>query len=168
MKREILLYLLDAKFNDPMVLVQTSAVERVANCSHLHTYPLTWDPPPDTLFMRATDLDMGVFGEDLPSGSLQSVGTRHSRPSLERTLEAEVANTIDALVKYSAGSVTPDEVAAALRTGMWSQEPTKQRGAILQAAGFARCLLEAIRVADPDERAVVWEYTGGVPTYKYP
>ncbi|MFT5356167.1 MAG: hypothetical protein ACI9KE_003390 [Polyangiales bacterium] len=168
MSREILLHLLDPKFNDPMVLVKTSTTQRAAESTYSRRYALNWDPPPDTMFMRATNLDFGVFGEELASGSLQSVEARHSRPSFEAALEADLASTIKALVDYSANTVTPDEVATALATGVWQRERTKQRGAILQAAGFARCLLEAVRLADLDERAVVWEYTGGAPSYKYP
>lgn len=168
MSREILLHLLDPKFADPMVLIRTSAVERAAGSTYSRRYTLNWDPPPDTLFMRATNLDFGVFGEDLASGSLQMIEPGHARPSLEAALEANTAKTIAALVKHSADAVTRDEVATALATGVWARERTKQRGAILQAAGFARSLLEAVRIAEPEGRAVVWEYTGGKPTYKYP
>ena len=168
MTREILLHVLDPKLAAPMALIRTSAVQRAAGSTYSRRYSLNWDPPPDTLFMRATNLDLGVFGEDLPSGSLQMIEPGHARPSLEAALEADVASTIAALVKHSAEAVTPHEVATALATGVWHRERTKPRGAILQAAGFARCLLEAFRAAEPEGRAVVWEYTGGTPSYKYP
>lgn len=168
MSREILLHLLHPKFADPMLLIRTSAAGRAAGSTYSRTYPLNWDPPPDTLFMRATNLDFGVFGEYLPSGGLQMIEPGHAQPSLEAALDANIARTVSALVEHSANTVTPEEVTTALATGTWAPEQTKQRGAMLQAAGFARCLLEAVRIAAPEGRAVVWEYTGGKPTYKYP
>lgn len=168
MNREILLHLLDPNFTDPMVLIQTSRAQRDSGSTYTRRYSLNWDPPPDTLFMRATNRDFGVFGEELAAGSLQMIEPGHARPSLEAALEFKVAETIQTLVAYSAKSVTADEVATALATGVWHPERTKPRGAILQSAGFARCLLQAVRVAEPEGRAVVWEYTGGTPTYEYP
>lgn len=168
MNREIWLHLLDAKFTDPMALIQTSRAQRDSGSTYSRRYALNWDPPPDTLFMRATNRDFGVFGEDLPSGSLQMIEPGHARPGLEAALESDRAKTVQTLVEYASQTVTADEVATALATGVWHPERTKQRGAILQAAGFARCLLEAVRFAEAEGRAVVWEYTGGIPTYKYP
>ena len=168
MSREIRLYVLDPKYNDPMALIRTSRRQWETGSTYSRSYPLNWDPPPDTLFMRATNVDLGVFGEELADGSLQMIDANHTQPCLERALEADIDETVAALVAFAADSVPPVEVSDALRTGTWTQFATKERGAILQAAGFARCLLMAIHAAAPAKRAVVWEYTGGRPTYKYP
>jgi hypothetical protein len=168
MTRQILLHVIDQQFTDPMRLIETTRAQRESGSTYTRTYPLAYDPPPDTLFMRAAAVDLGVFGEDLPDGSLQLIDARHARPAIERALEANVDRTIAALVAASGNTVTAAEVAEALASGTWSTTHDKRRGAILQAAGFARCLLDAIRLAEPDERAVVWEYTGGKPTYAYP
>jgi len=133
--------------------------------------PLRWDPPPDTLFMRATGLDLGVFGEDLPDGHLQMIDAAHTHDDLRRALDEDAGTTVDALHAHSrlAQSPTPPEaIAAALASGAWPDDADADRGAILQAAGFARQLLEAIAVALPDRLAVVWEFTGGRCRYAYP
>lgn len=165
--REILLNVLDSKFDDPRVLIETSREERAAASTYFRRYPLLWDPPPDTLFMRATKLDMGVFGEHVEGGELQMIESRHTSPGLEAALGRDAASTIAALVAISADAVNADEVSAAL-AGRWPDESTKRRGAVLQAAAFAHALLDAVRFSVPNAGAVVWEYTGRAPTYDYP
>lgn len=159
--RQILLHVLDGRYADPMALIATTAAQRAAQSTYARTFELCWDPPPDTLFMRATDLDLGVFGEDLPAGHLQMIDANHTRPILEPALERDAPATVAALVAHAGGAATAEEVAHALATGEWWAALGDRRGPILQAAGFARQLLAAVRVAVPDNRAVVWEFTGG-------
>jgi hypothetical protein len=165
--RRIVLHVLPSR--DPFDLVVTTASQRASESAYTREWPLRWDPPPDTLFMRATGRDLGVFGEPLPDGELQMIGGESTLPDLEEAL-ADPA-TVPALVALSRASSTPadpDTVARALQTGEWPDDPAPARGAILQAAGFARQLLLAARVAAPLGRDVVWQYTGGPCRYDYP
>ncbi|MBO6934757.1 MAG: hypothetical protein JJ863_07275 [Deltaproteobacteria bacterium] len=168
MTREILLHVLDSRFGDPMFLIETTQEERAKQSTYSRTYPLVWDPPPDTMFMRATKLDMGVFAEHMDGGEVHMIDARHTSPGLEAALGPQEDETIAALVALSNGAVSADEVQSALRTGEWPPQDTKARGAILQAAAFARRLLEAIRFGIANECAIVWQCTGRAPTYVYP
>ena len=73
-----------------------------------------------------------------------------------------------ALSRTSIDPATPEEVAAALRTGTFPDGMSPAKGAILQAAAFAHELLAAGRKAAPTGASVVWEFTGGRCSYRYP
>jgi periplasmic divalent cation tolerance protein len=151
-RREVVMHVLDARYCDPMVLVGTTAEQRESESTYSQRFELfSWEPLPDTVFMKATGLDLGVFCEDLPTGALEMVDARHTRPMLEPALAENLAATIAALAAEDPDA--REAITRALGSGRW----TDASGAVVQAAGFARRLLEAVRIAEPEGRAVVWE-----------
>jgi hypothetical protein len=161
--------------DDPMALIATTAAQRAERSIYSRTLPLLFDPPPDTMFMRGTGLDLAVFGEDLPDGHLQMIdGASLSGWVLEMlvtAVERDAKATTLALVALSCASKDPatsEEVATALGTGVFPGEVGQGKGAILQAAAFAHHLLAAGRHATPVGASVVWEFTGGRCSYDYP
>jgi hypothetical protein len=172
--RQILVDVLEvANDNDPMALIRTTREERAVESRWRRVLPLAWDPPPDTLFMRATGLDLGVFGEDLGDGHLQMIDAAFSHDSLRDALDGNALATVEALHAHSRRAPTataPEAIAAALASGEWpgAADVDAHQGAILQAAGFARQLLVACAIALPNRLAVVWEFIGGHCRYDYP
>lgn len=173
--RQIVLQVFPVEGNDPLALIATSADQRAARSTYSRAFPLAFDPPPDTLFMRATGLDLSVFGEDLPNGHLQMIDGASlagwTLQMLTNAVERDADATALVLATFSQKSNDParaSEVAEALRTGAFPIDATPGKGAILQAAAFAHQLLRAARHATPRGESVVWEYTGGHCSYHYP
>lgn len=135
------------------------------------THPLVAQPPPDTLFMRATGLDLSVFGEPTAEGELQMIDgkslAKHAFPELERHVNRFPDSTVRALAALAAQhGQRCDERALreALEAGAWPTTPD----ALVQAAAFAKVLHQAACAALPNGHAVVWLYRGGPLRYRYP
>ena len=163
--REILLHVLGREYCDPMRMLTTTQKSREALSTYTRRFALVADPPPDTLFMRATGIDLGVFGEDLPDGHLQMMDARHASATLEEALTTEAVTTVDDLVAAAGNPAWRPAIELALSSGSWSEDPDPRRAAILQASGFAHQLLLATRTAP--QGAIIWEYTGGLCSYEY-
>lgn len=136
------------------------------------SFPLVANPPPDTLLMRATGLDLSVFGEPLGDGALQMIGydavsEYGHHETLARMLGEGRADTVDTLVGFARRHAVPCDAAAieeALQTGRWPTRPD----AMLQVAAFAHVLGRALQVAAAHEQSVVWAYRQTELSYDYP
>jgi hypothetical protein len=169
MSRRVDLHVFAVPQNDPdgLLSVWASSDRPAARAS----FPLVADPPPDTLFMRATGLDLSVFGENVDEGELQMIDHESLKGwSLEHLItavERDAEQTAHTLYSYAVEREVACREAAmldALRTGAWPTAPD----AMHQAAAFARRLLGAGRDAVPAGQSVVWAYVGGRVSYEYP
>jgi|GEM_PF-3443469 len=160
--------------DDPMELLRIwrELPRREPPMALRESYPLVVNPPPDTLLMRATGLDLSVFGEPLDDGALQSISCGALRyyghhETLARMLGDGAAEAAAKLVEFArtqGATCDADAVEAALREGRWPTHPD----AMVQAAAFAHLLGRASRLAVERGESVVWAYRQAELSYDYP
>lgn len=165
------LFVLAVPNHSPDGLLAIPAKDRAALSTFTRTIELRAQPPPDTLFMRATGIDLSVFGENTLEGELQMIDAeslkKHSEPQLRHAVVSEPSATVATLAAFGRGhrqQVDEAALALALASNAWpaSADP------LVQAAAFARVLFEASQLALPAERSLVWLVRGGPISYRYP
>jgi|GEM_PF-1560676 len=161
---------------DAHSLAELDPGERAAQASWSRVLPLSWDPPPNYLFDRDTQLQLAELSHCVhaPDGEINVVDPDALR-LLESILDGAVHYDTDAtaarlveIAQQAGAIVTTAEVTSALSTGTWPEERDGLRGAILQAAGFAHHLREAAKLAMERDEALAWIQTGGQCDHAYP
>lgn len=171
MPNTVELFVFEVPGNSPDGLLAIPAGDREKRSTFTHKATLFAMPPPDTLFMRATGLDLSVFGEKTREGELQMIDgaslSKRAGEELERFVNRHPDSTVQALAALAKKHAQPcDETA--LRTALESDAWPTGGDALLQAAAFARVLWKASTVALPKKHAIVWLYRGGPLSYRYP
>lgn len=168
------LYVFAVPDSDPMELLRLwhGMPTREPAMALRETFPFVANPPPDTLLMRATGLDLSVFGEDLEDGSLQMIDHASlvqygHHEILARLVGDDIATTAETLTSYAQSlGVTCDRAAVEdkLRHGVWPE----QADAMLQVAAFAHHLSRAAQIAFGIGQSVVWAFRQTTLSYDYP
>lgn len=171
MPNTVELFVFEVPGNSPDGLLAIPASDREKRSTFTRKAPLFASPPPDTLFMRATGLDLSVFGESTREGELQMIDgaslAKNAAEDLERFVNRHPDSSVRAFAALAKKHGQPcDETAlrAAIESDVW---PTAG-DALLQAAAFARVLWKASTVALPKKHSIVWLYRGAPLSYRYP
>ncbi|MCC6994747.1 MAG: hypothetical protein IT370_09075 [Deltaproteobacteria bacterium] len=120
----------------------------------------------DTFLMKATNVDLGVFGcadredDDVPLKTrlLTRPTVLETLPDLEALVEQNADATARALQKLGGGGTDLELISSALKTGVW---PATGDPAV-EAAAFAHQLLFRARQAKRVKMALCWEFRGDV------
>lgn len=165
------LFVFEVPGNSPDGLLAIPPAEREKRSTFTRKATLFAAPPPDTLLMRATGVDLSVFGEATREGQLQMIDwaslSKHAAEALERLVIRHPDSTVQAFVALAKKHAQPSDEAAlraALESDTW---PTAGDG-LLQAAAFARVLWKASTHALPNKSAIVWLSRGAPMSYRYP
>ncbi len=154
-----------------------AALIQGVEASHLSLhkrFPLWANPPPDTLFMRATGIDLVVFGMDYEGTEVQildhaTIVDCELYQEITELVETKAKSTAATLATYARARQIPCDEAAvreALDHGTW---PMTQADAMLQVAAFAYHLRKALWIAAAAGRNVVWVYSNAAwIDYTYP
>lgn len=171
MPNTVELFVFEVPGNAPEGLLAIPAGDREKRSTFTRKATLFAAPPPDTMFMRATGLDLSVFGESTREGELQMIDgaslVKSAAEELERVVNRHPDSSVRALAALAKKHGQPcDETA--LRAAMESDTWPSAGDALLQAATFARMLWKASTVALPKKHSIVWLYRGAPMSYRYP
>ena len=159
---------------DPDSFEEMRLDERRNRSAGWATFPLRSGRYVDTLLMKATNTDFGIFesaekeidenGDTVESNMIARVTIIEVLPLLEALVEANADETARALWTHGGGTADLARVCEALRSDAWpeSGDPADE------AAAFAHQLLKHARYAVDYLDGVCWEYRGDVRLWSAP
>lgn len=110
------LFVFEVPGNSPDGLLAIPPAEREKRSTFTRKVTLFAAPPPDTLLMRATGVDLSVFGEATREGQLQMIDgaslSKHAAEALERLVIRHPDSTVQAFVALAKKHAQPSDEAA--------------------------------------------------------